>query len=199
MFSINAIGVKQDGSVSHFFHRAIKAYSTGTRKRRKIHGDDSGDVRWHKTGRTKPVLLEGVQKGCKKIMVLYVSPVRGGKADKTNWVMHQYHLGTGEDEREGEYVISKVFYQQQQGKLAERSEDDVSGNFDCVIAKVDPVTPKSATPEPRAGSRFSDCELVQDSIIPIAEVNCTCIIPKKNIVTSEMGLPCYSSLFFPIL
>ena len=92
------LGVKQDGSVSHFFHGAIKAYNTGTRKRRKIHGDDFGDLRWHKTGRTKPVILDGVQRGCKKIMVLYMSMVRGGKAEKTNWVMHQYHLGTAEDE-----------------------------------------------------------------------------------------------------
>ena len=95
------LGVRQDGSASHFFHRAIKAYNTGTRKRRKILGQDFGDVRWHKTGRTKPVVLSGVQKGCKKIMVLYVSNVRGGKAEKTNWVMHQYHLGTEEDEKDG--------------------------------------------------------------------------------------------------
>uniref|UniRef100_A0A803KV64 NAC domain-containing protein n=1 Tax=Chenopodium quinoa TaxID=63459 RepID=A0A803KV64_CHEQI len=87
----NLPGVKQDGNATHFFHRAIKAYSTGTRKRRKIHGDDLGDVRWHKTGRTKPVNVNGEQKGCKKIMVLYVT-AKGGKAEKTSWVMHQYHL-----------------------------------------------------------------------------------------------------------
>lgn len=166
-------GVKQDGSVSHFFHRAIKAYSTGTRKRRKIHGDDSGDVRWHKTGRTKPILLDGVQKGCKKIMVLYVSAVRGGKAEKTNWVMHQYHLGTGEDEKEGEFVISKVFYQQQQLKQIERSEEDISEGIHTMIAKVDPITPKSVTPEPRAEWRFSNYEPVQDSTFPTVEVNST--------------------------
>ncbi|EPS60726.1 hypothetical protein M569_14078, partial [Genlisea aurea] len=118
----NLPGVKQDGSASHFFHRAVKAYATGTRKRRKIQGiEDTGDVRWHKTGRTKPVNLDGLQKGCKKIMVLYLSSAKGGKAEKTNWVMHQYHLGTGEDERDGEYVISKVFYQQQH-KPTEKSE-----------------------------------------------------------------------------
>ncbi|GER29855.1 NAC domain-containing protein [Striga asiatica] len=165
----NLPGVRQDGSVSHFFHRAIKAYSTGTRKRRKIHGDNLGDVRWHKTGRTKPVLLDGVQKGCKKIMVLYVSPVRGGKAEKTNWVMHQYHLGTGEDEKEGEFVVSKVFYQQQQlqVKQFEKIEEFVAEGIECddtvmmMIPKVDPVTPKLTTPEPRVESRFVDCELVQ--------------------------------------
>ncbi|KAJ0488282.1 putative transcription factor NAM family [Helianthus annuus] len=41
----NLPGVQQDGSVSHFFHRAIKAYNTGTRKRRNIHGDDFEDFR----------------------------------------------------------------------------------------------------------------------------------------------------------
>ncbi|CAN6164323.1 unnamed protein product [Urochloa humidicola] len=106
-------GVKQDGSVSHFFHRTFKAYNTGTRKRRKINTDDLADVRWHKTGKTKPVLIDGEHRGCKKIMVLYMSTAKGGKAEKTNWVMHQYHLGTGEDEKADEYVVSKLFFQQQ--------------------------------------------------------------------------------------
>nr|GME00867.1 NAC domain-containing protein 8 [Ipomoea batatas]GME17266.1 NAC domain-containing protein 8 [Ipomoea batatas] len=144
----NLPGVKQDGTVSHFFHRAIKAYNTGTRKRRKIHGDNFGDVRWHKTGRTKPVVLDGIQRGCKKIMVLYVSSAKGGKAEKTNWVMHQYHLGTGEDEREGEYVVSKVFYQQQQVKHSEKNELESPEETECLDAKKDPSTPKTVTPEP---------------------------------------------------
>jgi len=157
-------GVKQDGSISHFFHRAIKAYNTGTRKRRKIQGDNFGDVRWHKTGRTKPVILDGIQKGCKKIMVLYTSTVRGGKAEKTNWVMHQYHLGTGEDERDGEYVVSKIFYQQQQANKGEKPEEDLSEIVDDVVAKVDPVTPKSVTPDPpRAERRCEDFEMGQES------------------------------------
>lgn len=42
-----------------------------------------------------------------------MSTVKGGKPKKTNWVMHQYHLGTGEDEQNGEYVVSKLFFQQQ--------------------------------------------------------------------------------------
>ncbi|CAL5338744.1 unnamed protein product [Camellia sinensis] len=177
----NLPGVKQDGSVSHFFHRAIKAYNTGTRKRRKIHGDDFGDVRWHKTGRTKPVILDGVQTGCKKIMVLYVSPVRGGKAEKTNWVMHQYHFGTGEDEKEGEYVISKVFYQQQQVvKLNEIFEQDFPEGTDSMIAKVDPVTPQSAIPEPpRIDRRFSDVD-------PIQQPTVTCIEPNAQLQHHEM-------------
>ncbi|GMI99941.1 Arabidopsis NAC domain containing protein 8, SUPPRESSOR OF GAMMA RADIATION 1 [Hibiscus trionum] len=160
-------GVKEDGSVSHFFHRAIKAYNTGTRKRRKIHGDDFGDVRWHKTGRTKPVLLDGVQRGCKKIMVLYMTMAKGGKAEKTNWVMHQYHLGTEEDEKDGEYVISKIFHQQQQQqqqtKQADKTEQDVPETTDRMIVKVDPVTPKSVTPDPpRTGRQCHEYDQVQD-------------------------------------
>ncbi|GKA61154.1 suppressor of gamma response 1 [Tanacetum coccineum] len=157
-------GVQMDGSVSHFFHRAIKAYNTGTRKRRKIHGDDFGEFRWHKTGRTKPVVLDGIQRGNKKIMVLYVSPVKGGKAEKTNWVMHQYHLGTAEDEKDGEYVISKVFYQQQTNtKSNGKDEDIVLEDINDPIVKVDPVTPKSATPEPpRAERRVPDMGLEQE-------------------------------------
>ncbi|XVE53354.1 hypothetical protein DITRI_Ditri02bG0197600 [Diplodiscus trichospermus] len=159
-------GVKQDGSVSHFFHRAIKAYNTGTRKRRKIHGDDFGDVRWHKTGKTKPVLLDGVQRGCKKIMVLYMTMVKGGKAEKTNWVMHQYHLGTEEDEKDGEYVISKIFYQQQQTKQGDKPEQDLPEMTDRMIVKVDPVTPKSVTPDPpRTGRQFHEYDQGQEHTI----------------------------------
>ncbi|KAL6543754.1 hypothetical protein OROGR_010251 [Orobanche gracilis] len=161
----NLPGVRQDGSVSHFFHRAIKAYNTGTRKRRKIHGDNLGDVRWHKTGRTKPVLLDGIQKGCKKIMVLYVTHVKGEKSEKTNWVMHQYHLGTGEDEKEGQYVVSKVFYQQLLVKQFDKIEEDIPENDTVVISKVAPVTPTLVTPEPRAETRFANCEPVEDSVL----------------------------------
>ncbi|XP_006605344.1 SUPPRESSOR OF GAMMA RESPONSE 1-like isoform X2 [Glycine max] len=157
-------GVKQDGSSSHFFHRVIKAYNTGSRKRRKICGQDFGDVRWHKTGRTKPVILNGIQKGCKKIMVLYISPVRGGKSEKTNWVMHQYHLGTEEDEKDGEYVISKVFYQQQQVKFGEKDDQDIPEITEATTVKVDPATPKSVTPEPpRIEKRCSNLDLGQES------------------------------------
>ncbi|GAB2297067.1 hypothetical protein Dimus_031169 [Dionaea muscipula] len=154
----NLPGVKQDGSVTHFFHKSIKAYNSGTRKRRKIHGDDLGDVRWHKTGRTKPVMSDGVQKGCKKIMVLYTNKVGGGsRPEKTNWVMHQYHLGTDEDEKDGEFVISKVFYQQQQQqqvKQGDKSVEDIPDSVvDDVLITADLVTPKSATPDPPCSER----------------------------------------------
>ncbi|KAL6186631.1 hypothetical protein ACLB2K_042751 [Fragaria x ananassa] len=159
-------GIKQDGSVSHFFHVAIKAYNTGTRKRRKIHDDDYGDIRWHKTGRTKPVILDGIQRGCKKIMVLYTSTAKGGKAEKTNWVMHQYHLGTDEDEKEGEYVISKICYQQQQVKQADKTDQNSPESSDPMI-QADPVTPKSVIPE----ALNPDCNLVEDIPVACAEPN----------------------------
>lgn len=169
----NLPGVKQDGSASHFFHRAIKAYNTGTRKRRKIQNNDSGDVRWHKTGRTKPVIWNGVQRGCKKIMVLYVGSEKGGKQEKTNWVMHQYHLGTEEDEKDGEYVISKVFYQQQQVKPNDKSVGDipeVTDDVHHVVAKVDPATPNAVIPNPpRNEKRIDSSKEIMLSCINSAE------------------------------
>ncbi|XP_076906586.1 SUPPRESSOR OF GAMMA RESPONSE 1-like [Bidens hawaiensis] len=201
-------GVQQDGHVSHFFHKAIKAYNTGTRKRRKIHGDNFGDFRWHKTGRTKPVVLDSVQCGCKKIMVLYVTPIKGGKAEKTNWVMHQYHLGTGEDEKEGEYVISKVFYQQQtQSKVDGKDEYITIEEVNVIGQKADPLTPKSVTPDPpRAERRVVDTgvehnldevskDLVKDEMEPIyeAELQTSCGVlddhaTEKDPVSEKFGV-----------
>ncbi|XP_013661494.2 NAC domain-containing protein 75 isoform X1 [Brassica napus] len=115
-------GVTRDGLSRHFFHRPSKAYTTGTRKRRKIQTEcdnntqgsgSSGETRWHKTGKTRPVMVNGKQKGCKKILVLYTNFGKNRKPEKTNWVMHQYHLGTHEEEKEGELVVSKIFYQTQ--------------------------------------------------------------------------------------
>ncbi|XP_057460357.1 NAC domain-containing protein 73-like isoform X1 [Actinidia eriantha] len=107
-------GVSKDGIVRHFFHRPSKAYTTGTRKRRKVHTAIDGDeTRWHKTGKTRPILHNGKVKGYKKILVLYTNYGKQKKPEKTNWVMHQYHLGNNEDERDGELVVSKVFYQTQ--------------------------------------------------------------------------------------
>lgn len=107
-------GVSKDGQIRHFFHRPSKAYTTGTRKRRKVHTDEEGnETRWHKTGKTRPVFIGGAVKGFKKILVLYTNYGRQRKPEKTNWVMHQYHLGNNEEEKDGELVVSKVFYQTQ--------------------------------------------------------------------------------------
>ncbi|KDP24077.1 hypothetical protein JCGZ_25734 [Jatropha curcas] len=107
-------GVSKDGLIRHFFHRPSKAYTTGTRKRRKVHTDtEGGETRWHKTGKTRPVFVGGKVKGYKKILVLYTNYGKQRKPEKTNWVMHQYHLGNNEEEKDGELVVSKVFYQTQ--------------------------------------------------------------------------------------
>ncbi|XP_062016902.1 NAC domain-containing protein 73-like isoform X1 [Rosa rugosa] len=107
-------GVNKEGQIRHFFHRPSKAYTTGTRKRRKVHTEEDGsETRWHKTGKTRPVLTNGAVKGFKKILVLYTNYGRQRKPEKTNWVMHQYHLGNNEEEKDGELVLSKVFYQTQ--------------------------------------------------------------------------------------
>ncbi|KAK3041283.1 hypothetical protein RJ639_001385 [Escallonia herrerae] len=67
-------------------------------------------------------------------------------------------------EKEGEFVISKVFFQQQQVKQSEISEDHLAEGIEATTAKVDPVTPKSVTPEPpRAERRHSDFDPVQES------------------------------------
>ncbi|XP_073386413.1 uncharacterized protein [Physcomitrium patens] len=111
----NLPGVKKDGSSCHYFHRPSMAYTTGTRKRRKIQTDDvpdgGTDVRWHKTGKTRPVSQCGKILGHKKIMVLYRAMGKKSKNLKTNWVMHQYHLGSNEEETDGELVVCKVFFQ----------------------------------------------------------------------------------------
>lgn len=124
-------GVTRDGLSRHFFHRPSKAYTTGTRKRRKIQTEcdlQGGETRWHKTGKTRPVMANGKQKGCKKILVLYTNFGKNRKPEKTNWVMHQYHLGQHEEEKEGELVVSKIFYQTQprQCNWSERSGAAIS-------------------------------------------------------------------------
>ncbi|KAJ8750773.1 hypothetical protein K2173_015954 [Erythroxylum novogranatense] len=128
-------GVTRDGLSRHFFHRPSKAYTTGTRKRRKIQNEcdlQGGETRWHKTGKTRPVMVSGKQKGCKKILVLYTNFGKNRKPEKTNWVMHQYHLGQHEEEKEGELVVSKIFYQTQprQCNWTERNATTGDGSND---------------------------------------------------------------------
>lgn len=120
-------GVSNDGQIRHFFHRPSKAYTTGTRKRRKVHMDaERGETRWHKTGKTRPVLMSGSVEGYKKILVLYTNYGRQKKPEKTNWVMHQYHLGNNEEEKDGEIVLSKIFYQTQPRNCASSLKESSS-------------------------------------------------------------------------
>ncbi|KFK25688.1 hypothetical protein AALP_AA8G146200 [Arabis alpina] len=119
----NLPGANKDGTSVFFFNKTEKAYTKGERKRRKITPSclKGVSVRWHKTGKTKPVLLNGIQRGLKKVMVLYKSARKGSKPEKLNWVLHQYHLGT-EEEEIGTFVVSKITYQQQ--KQCEKTRDE---------------------------------------------------------------------------
>ncbi|RWR89609.1 NAC domain-containing protein 73-like protein [Cinnamomum micranthum f. kanehirae] len=131
-------GVKKDGLVRHFFHRPSKAYTTGTRKRRKVHTDaHGGETRWHKTGKTRPVFVSGKVKGYKKILVLYTNYGKQRKPEKTNWVMHQYHLGSNEEEKDGELVVSKVFYQTQPRQCGSGAKDRDTHNTTAAALKDD--------------------------------------------------------------
>ncbi|KAI4319767.1 hypothetical protein MLD38_033328 [Melastoma candidum] len=115
-------GVTESGQIRHFFHRPSKAYTTGNRKRRKVRSDnDDGETRWHKTGKTRPVFVKSQINGYKKILVLYTNYGKQKKPEETNWVMHQYHLGNDEEEKEGDLVVSKVFYQTQPRECGTRA------------------------------------------------------------------------------
>ncbi|CAH1437726.1 unnamed protein product [Lactuca virosa] len=148
----NLPGATKDGNSVHFFYRNTNAYTTGQRKRRKISKESglTNDVRWHKTGKTKAVIQNGVQIGCKKIMVLYGTAGGGSKPYKLNWVMHQYHLGTVEDEKEGEYVVSKIFYQPQK---QENHEDS-----DAWMSLTSPRTPNTGAPDPPRAGKSVACD-----------------------------------------
>ncbi|CAK9180418.1 unnamed protein product [Ilex paraguariensis] len=165
----NLPGAKKDGSSVHFFCKIINAYASGKRKRRKIcdeHNMIKEHVRWHKTGKTRPLMENGVQKGYKKIMVLYQTSKKGSKPGKSNWVMHQYHLGIDEDEKEGQYVVSKVFYQHQ--KQNDKDEKSlVVEESDIGTIRTSPRTPKTTTPNPpRPGKSFSPDDVTDDYVLP---------------------------------
>ena len=71
--------------------------------------------------------------------------------------MHQYHLGTEEDEKEAEYVVSKVFYQQQ--KQTEKNEDNpMAGDPANIISRTSPRTPKPNPPNPPRTGKSVDCD-----------------------------------------
>ncbi|KMT20188.1 hypothetical protein BVRB_1g001950 [Beta vulgaris subsp. vulgaris] len=164
-------GARKDGCSVHFFHKTSNAYASGQRKRRKIQNDQNQEnVRWHKTGKTKPVIENGIQKGCKKIMVLYRTSEKGSKPVKSNWVMHQYHLGLEDDEREGEYVVSKIFYQK------EKPTDHTNDNSIVAIEEPNavtvpycPKTPKTFTPHPPRGTSIMNDDAMDDSMVTDTE------------------------------
>nr|XP_017237195.1 PREDICTED: NAC domain-containing protein 8-like isoform X1 [Daucus carota subsp. sativus]XP_017237196.1 PREDICTED: NAC domain-containing protein 8-like isoform X1 [Daucus carota subsp. sativus]XP_017237197.1 PREDICTED: NAC domain-containing protein 8-like isoform X1 [Daucus carota subsp. sativus] len=164
----NLPGIKKDGSNAHYFHKSMNAYASGKRKRRKIQSEDS--VRWHKTGKTKPVMENGVTKGHRKILVLYTTAPNNRKAVKSNWVMHQYHLGTEDDENEGEFVVSKVFYQQKNVKVV-----------DNLIAKEESVHPDIYISSPRKQEENTKNDWTIDIVkTPAQEVEAIKTIPHTS-------------------
>ena len=86
-------------------------------------------------GKTRPVIVDGSHQGGKKIMVLYVSMKKGKKPEKSNWVMHQYHLGTGTG-KERELVVSKIFYENAQGLSPETVKAIVAEAETLIVAKL---------------------------------------------------------------
>ncbi|KAJ1271539.1 hypothetical protein BS78_06G134800 [Paspalum vaginatum] len=167
----NLPGIKMDGSSLHFFYRASNAYGCGHRKRRKITGDDDvsdKEFRWHKTGDTKAICdVDGLHKGWKKILVLHSGSKRpGSKIVKENWVMYQYHLGDDKDEMDGEFVVSKVFYQFASKKNDKSETSDFIVEFAASDAKIDPRTPKTDPPQPRCLNN-SPCNTEHEQYDPI--------------------------------
>uniref|UniRef100_A0A453C7I9 NAC domain-containing protein n=3 Tax=Aegilops tauschii subsp. strangulata TaxID=200361 RepID=A0A453C7I9_AEGTS len=150
----NLPGTKMDGRNNHFFHKISNAYDVGQRKRRKISNSDHVvcDVhfRWHKTGKSKEILdNNGVIKGWKKILVLNMHSRKDGitSRTKTNWTMHQYHLGVDQDEKHGELVVSKVFYQPKKDEQPVMCH--VNEESDPFAGEIDPTTPMTYPPQPR--------------------------------------------------
>lgn len=62
--------------------------------------------------------------------------------------MYQYHLGPEEDEKEGELVVSKVFYQQSTNQLDKNDMEPLTEEGDVFTVKVGPKTPKTNAPQP---------------------------------------------------
>lgn len=166
MYIFFVSGAKKDGSSVHFFYRVSNAYASGPRKRRKIHdqhGSSKEHVRWHKTGKTKPVIEDGVHKGFKKILVLYIRSKDSSKSYKSNWVMHQYHLGS--DEEDGEYVVSKIFYQQQK-QTDKKEENPVLEDPGNMTLRTSPKTPKPNPPNPpRPGNSVDFDDNIDETLL----------------------------------
>ena len=64
---------------------------------------------WNNTSNTLLVMDNGRQMGSRKVLVLHTN--KNFDQQRTNWVMHQYHLGDLEQEKERELVLCKIFYQ----------------------------------------------------------------------------------------
>ncbi|XP_040256212.1 NAC domain-containing protein 75-like [Aegilops tauschii subsp. strangulata] len=102
-------GITLSGLSKHFFQRNSRAFKRGKRTRPKIQSECGMHVMWQKTGNTLPVMVNGRQTGSKKVLVLHTN--KNFHQQRTNWVMHLYHLGDLEQEKERDLVLCKIFYQ----------------------------------------------------------------------------------------
>lgn len=77
--------------------------------------------------------------------------------------MHQYHLGIEEDEKEGEFVVSKIFHKQQEGDGGDIDESDV---VSMAMLRTSPRTPKTNTPNPPREGKSRICDDLTDDNVP---------------------------------
>lgn len=125
------------------------------------------------------MIEDGVHKGFKKIMVLYIRSKKGTKPYKTNWVMHQYHLGS-EVEKDGEYVVSKIFYQQH--KQNEKNEENTMVEDSNVAAQAGPRTPKP-NPPTRPCTAKCDDNFDENELLPFIQVCSYFLCTKLSMIT----------------
>ncbi|XP_040258261.1 NAC domain-containing protein 75-like [Aegilops tauschii subsp. strangulata] len=111
-------GITLSGLSKHFFQRNSRAFKRGTWTRCKIQSECGMHAMWHKTGNTLPVMVNGRQPGNKNVLVLHTNKKfdhsrkkKNFNQQRTNWVIHQNHLGDLEQEKERELVLYKIFYQ----------------------------------------------------------------------------------------
>ena len=95
-------------------------------------------------------------------MVLYKTWQRGENHDRDNWVMRECHLGEEEAKKDGELVVSKIFYQLA-NKSMQISETETIMNY-APASVINPKTPKIVTPHPHH-LKNSPCETEQSEFI----------------------------------
>ncbi|XP_021886816.1 uncharacterized protein LOC110806313 [Carica papaya] len=84
--------------------------------------------------------------------------------EKTNWVLHQLHLGKEEEEKDDEHVVSKIFYQQQ--KQNEKTDESIiREDADTYTIRTSPRTPKPNPPDPPRPGDFMAYDDVFDEIL----------------------------------
>ncbi|KAL2523468.1 NAC domain-containing protein 8 [Forsythia ovata] len=76
----------------------------------------------------------------------------------------------GKDTSNNDATTVTMKYTRQQVEQSEKSEEFVRESIDVVVAKVDPVNPKSVTPEPlRSERKYSNIEMGEESFVSIVQ------------------------------